>query len=188
MAMMRLLKINRRYVSSACCWCGDALVLGEDGAICEACESPHHARCWARENGCNGDPSCVNRPLHQIADLPQAGTPQRTLKPNENVCPSCGDVVTGFCFRCRQLSSGGEYTGAKETSQEAKEALKYALVGLLCCGVVLGPLAFWKGVQAKQEIARDPSLEGSGIATVAQVLGALELLLSIFFIIGRLAS
>src|SRR5882724_9164910 len=109
---VRRLKINKRYESSACPWCGDRLVLGEDGAVCEACETAHHARCWDKENGCGGDPTCVNRPLQQIPDAPEQKKERKRLAPGESVCPTCGDVVTRFCYRCRQRAEGGEpYTG-----------------------------------------------------------------------------
>jgi hypothetical protein len=85
-------------------------------------------------------------------------------------------------------ASAEEYTGAKETSPAAKEALKYALVGLLCCGIILGPLAFVKGTEAKKEIARNPRLTGEGIATAAQVIGVIEFLLNILGIFARVAG
>ena|SRR5215207_5482307 len=184
---VRRLKVNRRYEGAACRWCGDALTIGEDGAICEVCESPHHALCWDKQNGCNGD-SCVNRPLQQLANVaPVATTPLRELKPGESVCPSCGDIVSGFCFRCSQAPEG-EYTGEKRTVSEAKEALKYAIIGIFCLGIILGPIAIWKGSSAKRQIAADPRLGGEGLATAAQVIGGIEILLFILGIFGRLAT
>lgn len=183
---VRRLKINKRYEGSPCMWCGDLLLLGEDGAICAACESPHHARCWDRENGCNG-PSCVNRPLQQLKDVRPVATaqqPTRPLAPGEMVCPTCGDIVSGsFCFRCRNLS-GGEYTGPRQTLPEAKEALKYAIIGIFCFGFILGPLAIVKGTNAKKAIAEDPRYEGEGLATAAQIIGGIVSLLSVLYFIG----
>ena len=185
---VRRLKVNRRYEGMACRWCGDALLIGQDGAICEACESPHHAGCWDRHNGCNGE-SCVNRPLQQLPPevAPKETKPLRELRPGENVCPSCGDIVSGFCFRCSQAPEG-EYTGEKLTAPEAKAALKYAIIGLFCFGIILGPIAISKGAAAKRQIATDPTLGGEGIATAAQVIGGIEIVLFILGIFGRLAA
>lgn len=184
---VRRLKINRLYEGSPCTWCGDALAVGDDGAICEACESPHHARCWDQHNGCNG-PSCVNRPLQQLQDVvPDNTKPSPKLNPGETVCPSCGDVVSGFCFRCGQ-SSIGEFTGEKVTSPDAKDAMKYAIIGLFCFGIILGPIAISKGAAAKRQIALDPRLTGEGLATAAQVIGGIEIVLFILGFLSRVAT
>jgi hypothetical protein len=183
---VRRLKINKRYEGSPCKWCGDLLLLGEDGALCASCESPYHARCWDRENGCN-NPGCVNRPLQQLKDVAPAGVaakPTRPLAPGEMVCPTCGDIVSGsFCFRCRNLSPN-DYTGPKQTLPEAKEALKYAIIGIFCFGFILGPLAIVKGTSAKKAIAEDPRYEGEGMATAAQIIGGFVCLLSLLYFIG----
>lgn len=185
---VRRLKINKRYEGSPCKWCGDLLLLGEDGALCASCESPYHTLCWDRENGCN-NPGCVNRPLQQLKDVAPVGVgvaarPTRPLSPGEMVCPTCGDIVSGsFCFRCRNLSAT-EYTGPKQTLPEAKDALKYAIIGIFCFGFILGPLAIIKGTSAKKAIAEDPRYEGEGMATAAQIIGGIVCLLSLIYFIG----
>lgn len=185
---VRRLKINKRYEGQPCQWCGGLFLLAEDGAICAACENPYHARCWDKENGCN-NPGCVNRPLEQLKDLAPVGVgvaakPTRPLSPGEMVCPTCGDIVSGsFCFRCRNLSPN-EYTGPKQTLPEAKDALKYAIIGILCFGFILGPLAIVKGTSAKKAIAEDPRYEGEGIATAAQIIGGIVCLLWFLYFIG----
>ena len=187
---VRRLKINKVYEGEACRWCGNALALGEDGAICESCHSPHHARCWDQQNGCNGDTSCVNRPLQQLAGVAATTTapprPARTLNPGESQCPICGDVVSGVCFRCRQPVVSAEYSGVKVTAPEAKEALIWAIIGLLCCQL-LGIVAIVKGTSAKQTIAMDPRYEGEGLATAAQIIGGIQLGLMVLSILGALA-
>ena len=190
------MKINKRYEGQRCQWCGGLLMLGDDGAICGACENPYHARCWDKENGCN-NPGCVNRPLQQLKDVAPvvgvaAAKSTRPLSPGEMVCPTCGDIVSGsYCFRCRNLTPAGDYTGPKETHPEAKEALKYAIIGIFCVGMILGPMAIVKGTSAKKAIAMDPRYEGEGMATAAQIIGGIVTLLyvvNLLLLIGGIAS
>ena len=170
-------------------------MLGDDGAICGSCENPYHARCWDKENGCNNS-GCVNRPLQQLKDVAPVGVatakPTRPLSPGEMVCPTCGDIVSGsYCFRCRNLAPAGDYTGPKETHPEAKEALKYAIIGIFCVGMILGPMAIVKGTSAKKAIAMDPRYEGEGMATAAQIIGGIVCLLyvvNLLVLIGGIAS
>jgi hypothetical protein len=70
----------------------------------------------------------------------------------------------------------------------ASEALKYAIVGIFCCGIVLGPLAIKKGLDAKRMIAMNPGMSGDGKATAAIVIGAIEIVLTIVSILMRLST
>ena len=193
---VRRMKINKRYEGQPCQWCGGLFMLGDDGAICAACENPYHARCWDKENGCNNQ-GCVNRPLQQLKDvapvgLPPPPQPTRPLSAWEMVCPTCGDIISNaYCFRCRNLQAGSEYTGPKQTLPEAKEALKYAIIGIFCVGFILGPLAIIKGTSAKKTIAMDPRYEGEGMATAAQIIGGIVCLLyvvNLLVFIGGIAG
>lgn len=133
------LKVNRRYESAACAWCGDALRLGEDGAVCEACEAPHHARCWDEHNGC-GQAGCVNAPLRQVeapADFeelsaaydircPHCRKPlpphlRKQLLAGTLVCPGCNIFTT----------PSGLFEGERETDPEARDAFWLGLAGLV---------------------------------------------------------
>ena len=71
--------------------------------------------------------------------------------------------------------------------KEADEALKYAIAAvftsLFCIGAVIGPIAIVKGTKARQMIAANPYLVGSGKATAAIIIGTLSFLFSIFAII-----
>jgi hypothetical protein len=70
----------------------------------------------------------------------------------------------------------------------AGEALKYAIVGIFCCGIVLGPLAIKKGLDAKRMIAMNPGMTGDGKATAAIVIGAIEIVLTIISILMRASA
>ena len=193
---VRRMKINKRYEGQPCQWCGGLFMLGDDGAICGACENPYHARCWDKEGGCNNQ-GCVNRPLQQLQDVAPVGLPvtkpTRPLSAWEMVCPTCGDIITNaYCFRCRNLQASDEvYTGPKQTLPEAKEALKYAIIGIFCFGFVLGPMAIVKATSAKKKLSMDPRYEGEGLATAAQVIGGIVCLLhlvNLVVLIGGLAA
>lgn len=186
---MRQVKIGDLYDGSSCCWCGDLLFFGDDGVICEACGSPSHVRCWTKGNGCNG---CSRRipyayePARQAR--PQVATrPKRMLETGESYCPTCGDIVPGYCFRCRDIYPQPVYTGPRKTLPEANHALTYAIVGLFCFGFVLGPIAIVKANSAKRTIAIDPRYDGEGAATAAQIIGWIEIGLSVLWIIGLIA-
>jgi len=59
----------------------------------------------------------------------------------------------------------------------ARQALTYAIIGLFCFGIVLGPLAISKAKSAKMIIAGTPGMRGEGMATAALVIGFVDLAL-----------
>ncbi|HEV7374102.1 MAG TPA: RING finger protein [Pyrinomonadaceae bacterium] len=174
---VKRLKINKLLASQPCMHCGDELLLGEAGAVCEACESPHHERCWDEKNGC-GNKECINAPLAMLPGMLQP------LRPGESRCPSCGDIIDNqFCLRCNAPTIGEGYStsGAYVTTRasEVGEAIGYAIIGLFCVGFILGFLAIRSGSKAKEHIALDPRLDGAGLATFAQGLGAFEIVAAV---------
>jgi hypothetical protein len=210
---VRRLKINKRYESIACAWCGDALTVGEDGAVCEACESPHHARCWDKENGC-GQRVCINAPLRQDPDPPIL---DEQLSANEMRCPHCGKLLPARTTRCsgcqRFTTPSGLYEGELKTAPLAREAFLLSLVAVfvppilnimfyagniraggiipLIIGLRCGWSARKKAEVAKSQIANDQTLKGRGLAIAAQILGGIALalpVLGIVFVILLIAS
>ncbi|HEY6188596.1 MAG TPA: RING finger protein [Pyrinomonadaceae bacterium] len=183
---VRRLKVNKRYETTPCTWCGDALMLGEDGAICEACDSPHHARCWDENNGC-GKAGCPNAPLKVIKEPPPK--PQKRLAPGEQLCPFCGDVITdNYCFSCRQTPQEGPYEGAQTLAPEVKNALIFAGVGLFCFGPYFGYKAITSASEGKRQIEGNPRYSGAGLAVFAQVMGFADIVLWVVGILLRIAG
>jgi hypothetical protein len=98
-------------------------------------------------------------------------------------CAGCGQPYCAFCL----LVVGGKrycnvcaVTARKELPvveqasrpcQLADEALKYAIAGIFCFGVVVGPIAIYKAREAKKMIAHYPHLTGAGKANAAIVIG-----------------
>lgn len=71
---------------------------------------------------------------------------------------------------------------------QAATALKYAIVGLFCFGVVLGPLAIKNALDAKRIIAQNPGMGGEGKATAALVIGVIDVIFFVLGVVIRLAN
>jgi len=70
MEAARTLKANLKLDGKPCGWCQVALRLGDDAAVCNACEKEHHGRCWESNAGCS-TAGCVSAPLRRL-DTPPA--------------------------------------------------------------------------------------------------------------------
>jgi hypothetical protein len=72
------------------------------------------------------------------------------------------------------------------TSQVAKDALIYAIVGIFCCQIVLGVLAVYRANTASKQIKAHPELlSGQGMATAAFVIGIIDLIMFVFGMISN---
>jgi hypothetical protein len=107
--------------------------------------------------------------------------------------PFCGDCLVNvggknYCGACKVLAIQGQPAIVEEATlpcKEADEALKYAIVGLLCCGIILCPIGISKALNAKKMIALNPRLTGAGKATAALIIGWVGLAL---FVLGMIAK
>jgi hypothetical protein len=76
-------------------------------------------------------------------------------------------------------AGGSPYGGpppAKATSAKAVWSLVCGIVGLLCFGIILGPVAIILGRQAQREG------QPGGMAKAGEILGYIDVVLSILFI------
>ncbi|HEU4731460.1 MAG TPA: DUF4190 domain-containing protein [Kofleriaceae bacterium] len=74
---MRTLKANMKMDGKPCGWCQAGLRLGEDAAVCTACEREHHLPCWESHAGCSTQ-GCANAPLRRLdapGQAPSIGSP-----------------------------------------------------------------------------------------------------------------
>jgi Domain of unknown function (DUF4190) len=75
------------------------------------------------------------------------------------------------------------------TDSKATAALVCGIIGLLLCGVVLGPVAIYLGTQAKKEIrSSNGQLKGEGLATAGIVMGVIAVIgfiISIVYLFAR---
>jgi hypothetical protein len=71
---------------------------------------------------------------------------------------------------------------------EAGQALKYAIIGIFCFGMILGPVAIVKALKAKRMIEEDPRLSGSGKATAALWIGIVVFFLWALGMVAKFAQ
>lgn len=72
--------------------------------------------------------------------------------------------------------------------KEADDALKYAIIGLFCFGIILEPLAIIRALKAKKMIAANPRLTGSGKASAALIIGIIVFVLWVLGVIAQIAA
>ena len=77
---------------------------------------------------------------------------------------------------------------AASVASDARNALILAIVGLFCFGFILGILAYRKANEALETIAiYEVAQDKKGIATVAKVLGILDVVFWALALIARFA-
>lgn len=126
---------------------------------------------------------CRNHPATPAAD--------RCTGCMEPFCENCLVTIRGqkYCGSCKVMALGGQtpvFEAVTELSEDAKEALKYAIIGLFCFGIILEPIAISKALKAKKMIAANPNLTGSGRATAALIIAIAGLLLWVAGILVRI--
>ena len=107
----------------------------------------------------------------------------------EPFCAHCLVTVAGrkYCSACKVMAVKGppQVTDGNMECEEAGKALLYACIGIFCFGIILGPMAISKAVQARKLIADDPRLSGLAKANVGFVLGIMVLFFWLLNIINR---
>ena len=109
--------------------------------------------------------------------------------------PFCGDCLVdiqgqNYCGSCKVMAVQGQPMVEEATlpCKEADEALKYAIIGIFCFGIILEPIAIAKAAKARKMMALNPRLSGSGKATAALVIGIVALILWVLGIIARVGA
>jgi len=107
----------------------------------------------------------------------------------EPFCPNCLVEIHAqkYCGACKVLALQGQpiVEAATIPCREANEALKYAIFGLFCFGIILEPMAIAKSLKAKRMLEANPRLTGSGKATAALIISIIGLVL---WILGMIAN
>jgi hypothetical protein len=110
--------------------------------------------------------------------------------------PFCGNCLVRireqhYCARCKVVTMASHPPAVEmglRPCEEANQALKYAIVSIFCIGIIVAPVAMLKAKSAKQMIAADPTLTGSGKANAAMVIGVIVIILSLVGLITGLAT
>jgi hypothetical protein len=123
--------------------------------------------------------------------------------PNVEAAARCAGCQESFCSNCLVELNGINYCGSCKTMavqgkpfaeeltmpcKEASEALKYAIIGIFCFGIILGPMAISKASNAKKMIEDDPRLTGAGKADAAKIIGIVVIVLWSLGLISRFAE
>jgi hypothetical protein len=146
----------------------------------------------------------------QCRNHPETEATDRCAGCMEPFCGNCLVTVRGrkYCASCKVMAISGGGVGAPafagaaagaaaaapvfeaatEPCPEANEALKYAIIGLFCFGIILEPIAISKALKAKKMIAANPNLTGSGKATAALIIGIVGLVLWVLGLIARFSN
>lgn len=112
----------------------------------------------------------------------------------EPFCPDCLVEMQGqkYCASCKTMAlRGGAPPMPDEATipcKEADDALKYAIIGIFCFGIILEPVAISKALKAKKMIAMNPRLSGSGKATAALIVAIIALVLWVLGMFARIAA
>lgn len=113
---------------------------------------------------------------------------------NEAFCQNCLVEVGGnmYCGACKIMAVQGTPSFVDESvmvpCEEAKEALKYSLIGIFCFGFILEPIAISKALKAKKRIKEEGNLTGEGKANAALIIGIVFTILWVIGMIQRLST
>ena len=122
---------------------------------------------------------------------PEIDAEARCAGCQETFCTNCLIELEGkkYCSDCKIMAVRETPIiideSNKEPCQEANDALKYALIGILCFGIILEPVAIVKALQAKKRFKEEPNLTGEGKATAALIIAPILLVLWVLGIIIR---
>jgi hypothetical protein len=75
-----------------------------------------------------------------------------------------------------------------EAQRKAKTAMILGIIGVPCCGVVLGPLALYGGLQSRGTLLRYGVEDGQGMAMAGIVLGTVDIILALMQFLAWLAG
>jgi hypothetical protein len=111
----------------------------------------------------------------------------------ELFCANCLVFVRGqkYCSSCKVMAIGDRMPVVERATmpcKEADEALRWAIIGIFCFGIILGPIAISKALKARRLIEANPALTGYGKTTATLIIAALTMLLWIGGIFSRFNS
>ena len=128
----------------------------------------------------------------QCKNHPETVASDRCTGCAEPMCENCLVEIQGqkYCGSCKILAVQNQPIVEEATlpCKEAGEALKYAIIGIFCFGIILEPIAISKALKAKKMMEENPRLTGSGKASAALIIGVICLILWVLGIIARVSE
>ena len=173
-------------VGQTCPFCQTKLSPGTEAVICSACGTPHHAECWAENEGCTQF-GCQLAPFRSSGGQPPGAA---ATGPLTAACLGCGAAVRAgdvYCTHCGRPVSRTAVppptrppaAPRRRPPRMAGEALLFGLLSLVCgpLFVLFAPLAIFYGTRSLQELQRLPDQAGQGTAVAGIILGVLSAIL-----------
>ncbi|MFO1512093.1 MAG: DUF4190 domain-containing protein [Verrucomicrobiota bacterium] len=121
---------------------------------------------------------------------PETAAEERCSGCAELFCGECLVEVLGqkYCGSCKVMTVKGPppIEEGNEPCEAASKALTYSIVGIFCFGIVLGPMAIAKAIEAKKQIRDDPRLAGLVKANIGLLLGITVLALWVLGMIEKM--
>ena len=128
--------------------------------------------------------NCTHHP-----EVAAAGTCAGCAEP---FCWNCLVEIQGqkYCASCKVMTVAGSPPPDAGTipCELASQALRYAIFGIFCFGIILEPVAIAKASKAKRLIQEDPRLSGSGKVTATYVIAIAVLILWVVGFLARVGS
>ncbi|MDP4181512.1 MAG: DUF4190 domain-containing protein [Bacillota bacterium] len=146
-----------------CKICSKNLDVGDTVIKCDNCSNYYHKNCFDNNGGCN-QPTCCSE---ETKLCPYC---RRDIKKSALKCKHCGRFIDPIMQKQNEVLPKGAHP-------DAKNALIFGILALLCCPIIFGILAIIKGNNALNDIQQDPGYEGKGMAQTGKILGIVGLCL-----------
>lgn len=77
---------------------------------------------------------------------------------------------------------------AESAKKQAIAGLVCSIVGVICCQIVLGPIAIVLGFMARSSLQKAGVQDGQSIAVAAMVIGGIDIVLFILYLLFSLST
>lgn len=85
-------------------------------------------------------------------------------------------------------SFGMMSASAASAKKQAIWALVCSIVGVLCCGIILGPIGIGLGYSSRSTLQREGVEDGQSFATAAMIIGGIDVVLFVIYMLFNLST